>query len=102
MTPVTVRMRKRRNVTPPMHHVKRSRSAWRRIFVGWRWRKTFDDTCRTRLRYVSWYSCRKMLFQTYELLTMSNQPFFVSATEPSESVVECDHAKGKKAPGFSL
>src|SRR5271163_2571039 len=83
MMPVTVRIRNRRNVIPPMHHVNRSRSACRRILVGCRWRKTFELTWRTRFRYVSWYSCRNIDFQTYELRTLSNQLFFASATSQS-------------------
>src|SRR5512136_3115071 len=58
-----------RKVIPPMHHVKRSRTACRRTFEGCRWSQMLPDTIRMRLRGVSSYPCRKMEVQTWDSVT---------------------------------
>ena len=60
-----VRTRKRKNVTPPAHHVYRILTPDLRVLTGWRCRTTLPSIASTRFRFVFGMPTRKMDFQSW-------------------------------------
>src|SRR3954470_7163173 len=63
--------RNRKNVSPPMHHVKLNRMPLLRTATGCRWRNTLDMTAMTRVRRSRGTPWRKIEFHNCELRTQS-------------------------------